>query len=151
MIWKKSNISRYFKGFSFHKNWHEELIYNLRLLSFSGDLLSLLLDFLTISKQRVVLSGQNLSWADTKRAGVPQEFILGPLYFFLYKDDLKEHLDLNPKLFTDGRSSFPYPIMQHSQLLIKLQFNPFITKINNWAYKWKMSFNPDYRLNAKYL
>ena len=106
MIWNKSNISRYFKGFSFHTNWYGGLIYNLRQLSFSGDLLSLLLDFLTIRKQRVVLSGQNLSWADTKRAGVPEVFILGPLYIFLYIDDLTEHLDLNPKLFTDRTSSF---------------------------------------------
>ena len=51
---------------------------------FFGDLLSLLIDFLTNRKQRVVLNGQNSSWADIK-AGVPQASILGPLFFFIHK------------------------------------------------------------------
>ena len=54
---------------AFDKVWHEGLIYKLRLDGFSGDF-SLLIDFLTNRKQRVVLNGQNSSWADIK-AGVP--------------------------------------------------------------------------------
>ena len=55
---------------AFDKVWHKGLIYKLRLYGFSGDLLSLLIDFLTNMKQRAVLNGQNSSWADIK-AGVP--------------------------------------------------------------------------------
>ena len=55
---------------AFDKVWHKGLIYKLRLYDFSGDLLSLLIDFLTNMKQRVVLNGQNSSWADIK-AGAP--------------------------------------------------------------------------------
>ena len=72
---------------------------------FSGDLLSLLIDFLTNRKQRVVLNGQNSSWADIK-AGVPQGSILGPLFFLLYINDLTENLDSNPKLFAEDTSLF---------------------------------------------
>ena len=85
--------------------------------------MSLLIDFLTNKKQRVVLNGQNLSLADIK-AGVSQGSILGPLFFLLYINDLTENLDSNPKLFVDDTSLFS---------IVN----------NNWAYKWKMSFNPD--------
>ena len=67
------------------------------------DVLSLLIDFLTNSKQRVVFNGQNSSWADIK-AGVPEGSILGPLFFLLYINDLTENLVSNPKLFTDYTS-----------------------------------------------
>ena len=90
---------------AFDKVWHEGLIYKLRLYGFSGDLLSLLIIFLTNRKQRVVLNGQNSSWADIK-AGVPQGSILGPLFFLLYINDLTENLDSNPKLFADNTSLF---------------------------------------------
>ena len=85
----------------FDKVWHEGLIYKLRQYGFSGDLLSLLIDFLTNRKQRVVLNGQNSSWADIK-AGFHQGSILGPLFFLLYINDLTENLDSNPKLFADA-------------------------------------------------
>ena len=90
---------------AFDKVWHEGLIYKLRLNGFSGSLLSLLINFLTNRKQRVVLNGQNSSWADIK-VGVPQGSILGSLVFLLYINDLMENLDSNPKLFADGTSLF---------------------------------------------
>ena len=50
----------------------------------SGNLLHLLKDFLKYRKQRVVLSGQNSSWKGIS-SGVPQEPILGPLWFLIYQ------------------------------------------------------------------
>ena len=57
-------------------------LYILRKYDFSGDLLPFCTNFLTKRKQRVVLSGQHLPWADLK-AGAPEESILGPLFFSL--------------------------------------------------------------------
>ena len=51
---------------AFDKIWHEGLIYKLCQYGFSADLLSLLVNFLTNRKQRVVLNGENSSWADIK-------------------------------------------------------------------------------------
>ena len=89
---------------AFDKVWHKGLIYKLRQYGFTGSLLALLTDFLSNRRQRVVLNGQHSSRADIK-AGVPQGFILGPLLFLVYINDLTENLHSNPKFFC-GRYFF---------------------------------------------
>ena len=56
-------------------------------------------------KQRVVLNGQNSSWANVL-TGVPQGSILGPLLFLIYINDLSDNLTSNAKLFADDTSLF---------------------------------------------
>ena len=101
--------------------------------------MTLLTDFLSSRKQRVVLNGQHSSWADIK-AGVPQGSILGGLLFLVYIYDLTENLHSNPKLFTDDASLFSTVT---DEALSSSHLNDDWSKINDWAYKWKMSFNPD--------
>ena len=90
---------------AFDKVWHKGLTYKLRQYGFTGTSLALLTDFLSNRKQIVVLNGQHTSWADIK-VGVPQGFILGPLLFLVYINDLTENLYSNPKLFADDTSLF---------------------------------------------
>ena len=71
----------------------------------SGELLHILSDFLSNRKQRIVLNGQNSSWANV-HAGVPQGSILGPLIFLIYISDLSDNLTSNAKLFADDTSLF---------------------------------------------
>ena len=71
----------------------------------SGELLHILSDFLSNRKQRIVLNGQNSSWANV-HAGVPQGSILGPLLFLIYISDLSDNLTSNAKLFADDTSLF---------------------------------------------
>ena len=89
-------------------------------------------------KQRVVLNGQHLSWADIK-AGVPQGVMFGTLFFFLYINDLTENFDSNPKLFADGSSLFS---IVNNVAQSNSQVSSNLTKINDWNYKW--SFNADH-------
>ena len=106
---------------------------------FTRNLLALLTDFLCNRKQRVVLNGQNWYWADIK-AGVPQGSIIRPLFFLVYINNLTENLHSNPKPFADETSLFSIitdEALSHSYL------NDDLKKLNDWAYKWKMSFNPD--------
>ena len=56
-------------------------------------------------KQTVVLNEQNSSWANVE-AGVSQGFILGPLLFLIYINDLPDNLSTNVKLFSDNTSLF---------------------------------------------
>ena len=65
---------------AFDRVWHDGLIYKLKRCGVSRQLLCLIQDFLRNRKQRTVLNGQCSNWGDIS-AGVPQGFILGPLFF----------------------------------------------------------------------
>ena len=102
-------------------------------------LIWLLTDFLSKRKQRVVLIGQHSSWADIE-AGVPQGSILGPLIFLVYINDLTKDLHSNPKFFADDTSLF---LTIADEALSNPHLKDDLSKINDWVFKWKMSFNPD--------
>ena len=98
-----------------------------------------MIDFLKDRKQRTTLNGCFSTWKNVK-AGVPQGFILGPLLFLIYINDLPEGLSSNTKIFADDTSIFSNssdPEISYRELTDDLM------KIKNWAYQWKMSFNPE--------
>ena len=73
-------------------------------------------------------------------AGVPQGSILGPLLFLIYINDLPNELKSNVKLFAVDTSLFTIAKDKNESgntLNIDLIF------ISEWAYNWKMLFNPD--------
>ena len=90
---------------AFDRVWHDGLIYKLKRCGVSGQLLSLVENFLKNRKQRTVLNGQCSGWGDIS-AGVPQGSILGPLFFLVYINDLTMDLKCNVKLFADDTSLF---------------------------------------------
>ena len=108
---------------SFDKVWHKGLIYKLKQNGISGKLLNLITDFLSNRKQWVVLNGRYSSWTNIE-AGVPQVWILGPLFFLIYINDLSDNLITDPNAKVND-------------------LNNGLEKINDWAYQWKMNFNPD--------
>ena len=87
----------------------------------------------------MVLNGQHSSWRDVN-AGISQGSIVGPLLFLFYINDLSDGLKSNPKLFADDTSLFS---VIHNVNSSQIDLNEDLDKINNWAYQWKMSFNPD--------
>ena len=124
---------------AFDKVWHKGLLYKLEQNGIKRLLLNILKDFLKSRKQRVVLNGQHSSWSDVL-AGVPQGFLIGPLLFLIYINDLSDGLNCNPKLFADDTLLFStvYNINEATNTL-----NNDLNKITEWAHQWKMSFNPD--------
>ena len=90
-------------------------------------------------KQRVILNGQRSSWTNVE-AGVPQGSILGLLLFLIYINDLQENLVSNSKLFADDISLFS---VIHNKQSSAQDLNVDLNKINHWAFRWKMRFNPD--------
>ena len=111
----------------------------------SDNLLNVFTDFLYQRKQRVVLNGQRSSWTNVE-AGVPQESILGPLFFLIYVNDLSDGLTANPKLFADD--TFLFSVI-HNINSTANDLNSDLMKIIYWAFQWKMRFNLDPKKQAQ--
>ena len=65
---------------------------------------------------------------------------LGALFFLIYINDLTDGISSIVKLFADDTSLFS--IIQNKNSSAS-QLNNDLDKISDWAYIWKMSFNPD--------
>ena len=124
------------KGFD--KVWHDGAIFKLTQNGMSGDLLKLLRDFLSERIQRVVPNGQASTWTNVT-AGVPQGSILGPLLFLICINDLSEGLSTNVKLFADD--IFLFSVIHDSETSANV-LSKDLEMIHNWAFQWKMNFNP---------
>ena len=124
---------------AFDKVWHDGINYKLTQNGILGNLLNLLEDFLKERKQCVVLNGKVSTWKNIN-AGVPQGSILGPLLFLIYISDLTEGLTTSVKLFADDTSLFS---VVHDTQTSANDLNKDLEIINNWAFQWKMNFNPD--------
>ena len=99
----------------------------------------LIQSFLNNRLQRVVLNDQTSAWTPVL-AGVPQDSILGPLFFLIYINDLTKDISSTAKLFPDDTSIFS---LANNINLSDDQMNKSLEEISMWAYQWKMSANPD--------
>ena len=115
------------------------MIFKLRSYGVSGNLLTLLQDFLSGRVRRVVLNGHNSLW-ELIKAGVPQGSILGPLLFLIFINDLPTNLITNSKIFADDTSLFSLVLDRVNSANM---LNRDLLEISSWANQWKMSFNPD--------
>ena len=124
---------------AFDKVWHNGLFHKLKMYGIDGDLYDLLLNYLQNRKQRVVLNGQHSCWSDVQ-AGVPQGSILGPLLFLIYINDIPDNITSSVKLFADDTSIFSKVLDVNASAE---NLNHDLSVVNEWAFQWKMSFNPD--------
>ena len=87
----------------------------------------------------VVLNGQTSEW---KRiySRVPQGSVLDPFLFLIDINDLSDGINSMCKIFADDTSLFS-KVLDVNKSVIEL--NADLEKINQWAYQWKMQFNPD--------
>ena len=124
---------------AFDKIWHDGVIFKLERNGMSGELLNILIDFLSNMNQRVLFNGEVSAWISVN-AGVSQGSILEPLLFLIYINDLSNNLLSNVKLFADNTSLFS---VTHDVNLPAKKLNDDLRQISNLAFQWKMSFNPD--------
>ena len=102
-------------------------------------LIKLLENYLTDRQQRVVLNGRTSSKQNVY-AGAPQGSVLGPPLFLIYINNLPDGLTSLCHIFADDSSLFSKVIDINNS---NSQLNSDLVKISNWAFQWKMSFNPD--------
>ena len=124
---------------AFDKVWHSGLVFKLKQNGICGNLLTMLENYLSDRKQRVILNGIESSW-EPIFSGVPQGSVLGPLLFLIYINDLTQNISANIKLFADDSSLFikvSNVETAHQTLMHDLD------TITAWARLWKMKFNPD--------
>ena len=124
---------------AFDKVLHEGLLFKLKQNGIEGNLLVLLKNYLSNRKQRVVINGAASEWGETE-AGVPQGYVLGPLLFLIYINDLENGTKSQIKFFADDTSLFS---IVHDADLTADDLNHDLNNISEWAFTWKMCFNPD--------
>ena len=69
-----------------------------------------------------------------------QGSILGLLFFLIYINDLTDGISSIAKLFADDTSLF---LIVQNKNNSASQLDNDLNKVSDWAYTWKMSFNPD--------
>ena len=79
------------------------------------------------------MSGKN-------NTGVSEGSVLGPLLFLIHINDLPDGLNSICKTFADETSLFSevFNMNESTNYL-----NTDLEKISQWAYQWKIQFNPD--------
>ena len=101
--------------------------------------------YLCNRKQRVMINGSYSDYANIE-SGVPQGSVLGPLLFLVYINDLEKNIKSNVKFFADD--TMLYSVVK-DPTITAVDLNHDLVTINQWAYQWKMEFNPDATKQAK--
>ena len=116
----------------------------LKTYGISGPLLALIVSYLSNQQQRVVFNRKTSVWSYIS-AGVPPGPVLGPLFFLVYINDLVDDISSDAKLFADDTSLFT---VIYDEITSANQLNRDLKIISEWAYQWKMQFNPDINKQA---
>ena len=95
---------------AFDKVDHEGLLLKLEHLGISGPLLKWIRSFLVGREQRVVVDGME-SVPSKVLSGVPQGTVLGPLFFFIYTNDISKELSKGFKIRLFADDSLLYTVL----------------------------------------
>ena len=122
---------------AFDRVWHKGLLFKLKSIGVSGNILAWFEDYLSDRYQRVCIKNSASSWKKIS-AGVPQGSILGPLLFIVFINDIVNEIRSFLRLFADDTCVFEViddPIASAAAL------NEDLRKILAWARTWLVLFN----------
>ena len=124
---------------AFDRVWHAGLVRKLHAIGIRGALLEWFRNYLTDRSQAVVIKGE-ISTPKRITAGVPQGSVLGPLLFLIYINDIVNDIESTIKLFADDTSIYLSLDDADRRTYV---LNSDMLRINAWAEKWKVDFNPE--------
>jgi hypothetical protein len=130
---------------AFDRVWHQGILYKIQKMGIKGRLLNWSGNYLAERKPRVLVNG-NMSQKTSITAGVPQGSIVGPLPFIIYTNDLIEMIDTEIRLYADDDTLYvAYTEGEHA----KERVEENLTRIQEWATRWFVKFNPEKTIRMK--
>ena len=117
---------------AFDKVWNAGFIFKLEQNGVCDNLLKFFQNYLTNRKQRVVLNGSFSDYSIVE-SGVPQGSVLGPLLFLTLKG-ISNLISSSSQMTT---------AVVYDPSILANDLNHDLNIILQWAYHWKMEFNPD--------
>uniref|UniRef100_A0A0X3PTK8 Reverse transcriptase domain-containing protein n=1 Tax=Schistocephalus solidus TaxID=70667 RepID=A0A0X3PTK8_SCHSO len=115
---------------------HKRLIFKLRQMGVTGNLLKWLADFLTDRRQRVCIGDTKSHW-ETVHSGVPQGSVLGPILFLIYVNDCLDCLTCEKVMFADDLKL--WNSIEKPEDARKLQQN--LDRLQTWCDEWLLNLN----------
>ena len=93
-------------------------------------------DFLKERRQRVMLNGKSSDWMNVS-SGVPQGYVLGPVWFIIYINDMPDMLRKYCKMFADDAKF--YSAIETTDYQEELQDDLFDSC--DWGKDWLLEHN----------
>ena len=123
---------------AFDKVWHAGLLTKLQAYGISGQIFSLLKNYLSDRKQLVFVNSSCSDYLETT-AGVPQGSVLGPFLFLIFINDIVDNLVSVARLFADDTSMSASSSEKHE---IENTLNDDLNTLKEWSHNWLVTFNP---------
>ena len=115
---------------------HDKLIHKLRAYGIDGQLLNVIISFLSNRTQRVVLPAGASSFLPVT-SGVPQGSVLGPLLFLLYINDVSDLFTSSTKIKLYADDIKIYLEIDCDCDILQLQND--INLLSTWSNTWQLS------------
>ena len=104
---------------AFDRVWHRGLLLKQENYGINGNLLLWFEDYLQNRSQTIFIN-ENFSSHKSTTAGVPQGYVLGPLLFLIYVNDISDDLTGVARLFADDTSpSYSSADLQQMEIILK--------------------------------
>ena len=116
------------------------LLFKLKSNGIGTTLLELIRNYLNGRYQR---NGKSSSWKEITACRSTQGSVLGPLFFLICINDLCDDLSCDVKLFVVGSIFSSLFTMVFNENISAQNLNSDLRRIQEWAFLWKMQFNPD--------